>query len=298
MSIIELLKIEFMKVKRSMILPLLLIPPILVVVSGVFSISMYMTPEYTNAWSAMFIQSALLFGYYLLPFSMVVVCVMIANRETKNNGILKMLALPISKGKLALTKFFVLLSFLAIQLLIFSLSFVIAGIIATKIMNVTESIPVLYLLTWTLKLFTTMIPAISCMWAITILFEKPMLSMGLNLLLIIPGVLVANTPLWIVYPYCYSGYVVSNALHTVTATDTGSTLSLFPFIPCAVIISVFAICVSICSCAKFLTQILIFFDTNFSAFSGSILRKLICIFCVKINKNLYIKQHIFYNYFR
>ena len=238
MSIIELLKIEFMKVKRSMILPLLLIPPILVVVSGVFSISMYMTPEYTNAWSAMFIQSALLFGYYLLPFSMVVVCVMIANRETKNNGILKMLALPISKGKFALTKFFVLLSFLAIQLLIFSLSFVIAGFIATKIMNVTESIPVLYLLTWTLKLFTTMIPAISCMWAITILFEKPMLSMGLNLLLIIPGV-------WIVYPYCYSGYVVSNALHTVTATDTGSTLSLFPFIPCAVIISVFAICVSI-----------------------------------------------------
>nr|DAG07651.1 MAG TPA: hypothetical protein [Caudoviricetes sp.] len=34
----------------------------------------------------------------------------------------------------------------------------------------------------------------------------------------------------------------------------------------------------LCSCAKFLTQILIFFDTNFSAFSGSILRKLICIF--------------------
>jgi len=55
---------------------------------------------------------------------------------------------------------------------------------------------------------------------------------------------------------------------------------------------------AMCSCAKFLTQILIFFDTNFSAFSGSILRKLICIFCVKINKNLYIKQHIFYNYFR
>lgn len=53
MSIIELLKIEFMKVKRSMILPLLLIPPILVVISGVSSISMYMTPEYTDAWSAM-----------------------------------------------------------------------------------------------------------------------------------------------------------------------------------------------------------------------------------------------------
>ena len=245
MSIIELIKIEFMKVKRSMILPLLLIPPILVVVSGVSSISMYMTPEYTDAWSAMFIQSALLFGYYLLPFSMVVVCVMIANREIKNNGILKMLALPVSKGKLALTKFLVLLSFLAIELLIFFSSFIIAGVIATKIMNVTETIPVFYLLTWTVKLFVTMVPAIACMWTITVLFEKPLLSMGLNLLLIIPGVLIANTPLWLMYPYCYSGYVVSDALHTVTTAGTGGTISLFPFVPCAVIISALALCVSV-----------------------------------------------------
>ena len=111
--------------------------------------------------------------------------------------------------------------------------------------NVKASIPVFYLLTWTLKLFATMIPTIACMWAVTVLFEKQLLSMGLNLLLIIPGVLIANTPLWLVYPYCYSGYVVSDALHTVTTTGTGSTISLFPFVPCAVIISVFALFVSI-----------------------------------------------------
>lgn len=245
MSVIELLKIEFMKVKRSGILPLLFIPPVLVVISGVSSIGMYMTPEYTDAWSAMFIQSALLFGYYLLPFSMVVVCVMIANREMKNNGIMKMLALPVGRGKLALTKFFVLLIFLTIELLIFFSAFIIAGIITTQVMNVGESVPILYLLTWTIKLFSTMVPAVSCMWAVTILFEKPLLSMGLNLLLIIPGVLVANTPLRLVYPYCYSGYVVSHALHTVTATGGESTLPLLPFVPCAVIISVFALFVSI-----------------------------------------------------
>ena len=74
--------------------------------------------------------------------------------------------------------------FLMIELLIFFSSFIIAGIIATKIMNVAESIPVFYLLTWTLKLFAAMIPAIACMWAVTVLFEKPLLSMGLNLLLI------------------------------------------------------------------------------------------------------------------
>ena len=55
MSFLELLKIEFMKVKRSKIVPLIFIAPLLVVASGVASLSRYFTPEYTNAWPAMFI---------------------------------------------------------------------------------------------------------------------------------------------------------------------------------------------------------------------------------------------------
>ena len=54
MSFLELLKIEFMKVKRSKIVPLIFIAPLLVVASGVASLSRYFTPEYTNAWPAMF----------------------------------------------------------------------------------------------------------------------------------------------------------------------------------------------------------------------------------------------------
>ena len=61
MSFLDLLKIEFMKVKRSKIVPLIFIAPLLVVVSGVASLSNYFTPEYTNAWPAMFIQSALVY---------------------------------------------------------------------------------------------------------------------------------------------------------------------------------------------------------------------------------------------
>ena len=72
MSFWELLKIEFMKVKRGKIVPLIFIAPLLVVVSGVANLHSYFTPEYTNAWAAMFIQSALVYSYYLLPFSMIV----------------------------------------------------------------------------------------------------------------------------------------------------------------------------------------------------------------------------------
>ena len=49
MSFLELLKIEFMKVKRSKIIPLIFIAPLLVVTSGIANLSVYFTPEYTNA---------------------------------------------------------------------------------------------------------------------------------------------------------------------------------------------------------------------------------------------------------
>lgn len=98
----ELLKIERMKYRRSKIIPLIFIAPILVVSSGIANLSTYFTPEYTNAWPIMFIQSALLYAYYLLPFSMIVVCVMIASQETNHNGLLKMMSLPVSRQALSL----------------------------------------------------------------------------------------------------------------------------------------------------------------------------------------------------
>ena len=186
--------------------------------------------------AAMFIQSALVYAYYLLPFSMIVVCVMIAGRETGNNGILKNAG---AAGQ---------------PICAFDCQVLCAGIlpvhgnggisrgirnrrvIATQTMGVTETLPILYLLKWCLGLFLTMLPCIAAMWAITVLFEKPLLSVGLNLLLVIPGILVANTPLWIVYPYCYSGYLVSCSLHDFTAETSDAAFSLFPFLPCAILV--------------------------------------------------------------
>ena len=239
MSFLELLKIEFIKVKRGKMLPLIFTAPLLVVVSGVANLQNFFSPEYTNAWAAMFIQSALVYAYYLLPFSMIVVSIMIAGRETQNNGILKMLALPVSRYAVSAAKFCVLLFYLFMEMAVFLVIFVIAGLIATNNTGITEALPILYLLKWCAGLFFTMLPGMAMMWAITVLFDKPLLSVGLNLLLVIPGVLVANTPLWVVYPYCYSGYLVSCSLHDFTAETSDTAFDLIPFLPCA--IAVFAV---------------------------------------------------------
>lgn len=234
MSLRELLKIEFIKVKRSKIVPLIFVAPFLVVTSGVASLSNYFKPEYTNVWPAMFIQSALVYAYYLLPCSIIVACVMIAGQETGNNGIFKMLALPVNHYKLSMAKFCVLTFYLFLEMVVFFVVFVIAGKIATQTMGITEALPLLYLLKWCLGIFLTMLPCATVMWAITVLLEKPLFSVGINLLLTIPSVLVANTSVWIAYPYCYSGYLVSCSLHDFTTETSDVSFSIFLFLPCAI----------------------------------------------------------------
>lgn len=245
MSMLELVSIEWMKGKRSKMIPLIFVAPLLVVVSGVAGIRHYVTPDSTNVWAAMLIQSTLLFSYYLLPLSMVVICVMIAGRETGNNGILKMLALPVSRHALSAAKFCVLLSYLLMETAVFFAVFVIAGLFATASAGVTETLPIMDLLKWCGSLFLTMIPSVTVMWAITVLFETPLISVGINILLVISGLLMANTPLWFLYPYCYSGYLVSCSLHAVTARGIGDGWKLVPFLPCAIFISVLAFWVAI-----------------------------------------------------
>jgi hypothetical protein len=250
MSFIDMVKIEFKKVKRSFILPLIFIPPLLVVISGVSNLSMYFTPEYKGAWAAMFVQSGLLFGYYLLPFSMVVTCVMISGRETKNNGILKMLALPISRKKMAVAKWVVLLIFIVLEITIFFISFVVAGWVATKTKGISETLPVLYVLKWSIYLFLSSITAASLMWMITVFFEKPIITIGLNMLLVIPAVFVASTPAWVAYPYCYSGRLVTSELHRVSMGVDKMPFDLFPLIPCAIAILILSIFISAVSFGK------------------------------------------------
>lgn len=244
MMFLKLLQIEWMKLKRSGMIPLLFPAPLLVVGSGVANLSMYFTPEYTNAWAAMFMQSALLYAYYLLPFSMIVACVTIAGRETQNNGILKMLALPVERHCVSLTKFCVLACCLLMEMVVFLAVFLAAGLVATHTSGITETMPLAYLATWCVKLFLAMLPSTAVMWALTVAFEKPILSVGLNLLLVIPGLLAGATPVWFLYPYCYSGYLVSRSLHAFTANGADTALQSVPFVPCAALIFASALLVS------------------------------------------------------
>ncbi len=232
----QLLLMEGKKLRRARLLPLLLIAPLLVVSTGVANLSRYLNPDYTNAWAAMFIQSALVYAYYLLPLSLLVVCAALEGLETGHKGLTKMLTLPVSPAALSLAKFCVLLLFLLLELAVFLAAFALAGAVAVRSAGVTESLPLLYLLRCCAGLFGTMLPCLAGMWAVTVCLERTLFSVGLNLLLVIPGVLAAATPLWFLYPPCYSGYLVSRSLHAFTAAGNIEPFPLFPFLPAAAVL--------------------------------------------------------------
>lgn len=167
-----------------------------------------------------------------------------------NNGILKMLALPVNRCALSAAKFCVLLFYLFMEMVIFLVVFVISGSLAANRTGISETLPVIYLAKQCAGLFLTMLPALAAMWTVTVVFEKPLLSVGLNLLLVIPGVLVANTPFWIVYPYCYSGYLISCSLHDFNSGGVNTAFNLFPFLPCAILIFVLMLTVAITAFGK------------------------------------------------
>lgn len=89
-----------------------------------------------------------------------------------------------------------------------------------------------------------MILSTAIMWTLTVLFEKPLISVGLNFLFVIPGILAGATSVWFLYPYCYSRYLVSCSLHEFSASGTDAAFQLFPFLFCAVLIFVLAVLLS------------------------------------------------------
>ena len=86
-----------------------------------------------------------------------------------------------------------------------------------------------YLLKWCAGLFLTMLPSLAVMWMLTVLFEKTLFSVGLNSLLVIPGLLAGASPVWFLYPYCYSGYFISRSLQAFTTEVTADTTYSYSF---------------------------------------------------------------------
>ena len=117
MNLLTLFSIELKKIRRTHIFWILLIPLILLWIPAVlnvdsnFSNAAGLSPEMN-----FFFQMYLGMSWFLYPASLVVITVMLNQLERTNQGILKMLSLPVSAAGLCLGKFLILLLLSAFQM--------------------------------------------------------------------------------------------------------------------------------------------------------------------------------------
>ena len=84
--------------------------------------------------------------------------------------------------------------------------FVIAGYIAVSTFDITEALPISTF--WRRRIISNHAPKPGCYVNADSFVRKTLFSVGLNLLLVIPG-LLAGASQYGFLPYCYSGYLVS-----------------------------------------------------------------------------------------
>ncbi|MDU3240683.1 MAG: ABC transporter permease [Clostridiales bacterium] len=243
MKFTDLMKMEFMKIRRSKIILILMIPALLVIITGMASISGYIGQQSGHAWEMMFVQSSLMYSYYLMPLSLVVICTMMLQREYGGRGIIKTLTLPINPQKVSLAKMTMIFILLFAELLLYFMLFIAAGIITGLAAGIEIATPIGYLGIWCIKLFLSAVPMAAVFWLLCVSLVKPILTLAASLVLILPGILISNIPvLKLLYPFNYPGVLVTEELGRLSGSFESENMFIISL--AGVLITVIAVCIS------------------------------------------------------
>lgn len=141
MKFISLVRVELIKIRRSKIFLLLLAPVILMWLPTIVNSHMIfdirdipITPE-----NNFFIQGFMGMVWFMIPASLVICTVLINQTERKNNGMLKMLSLPVSTSRLCLAKFIVLLILAAVQMVMAIAAYYVCAAVVTGVQDYFHS---------------------------------------------------------------------------------------------------------------------------------------------------------------
>lgn len=249
MSFISLIDIEFKKIKRSKIWLILLIAMIILWLPSIlnvdlnFKMQVGISPE-----NNFLIQGLLGMGWFIYPASMVVGTLLLNQTERSNNGILKMLALPVSTAKLSIAKFVVLLTLAASQIVMAVVIYYASAILVSQIEDYNFMLSPLFVLKEVGLMYLSSIPMLAVFWMLSVSIQTPIFAIGIGLASIVPSVLMINTKIWFLYPMCYPFFVVTSEYGKLATNLTTQEVTLIPWLPIALTITILCLVIS---CIRF-----------------------------------------------
>lgn len=237
MSGLSLISVEWRKLRRSKMIWILVAAAIILWVPSVLNahLNFQMQVEGISPENNFFIQGFMGLAWFLFPASIVVSTVLLTQIERSNQGILKMLTLPMSIRKLCLAKFAVLLSLAAIQVLISAGVYFVSGAIASQTQNYDLLLGPAPVLRMTGVIWLTAVPMAAFFWMLSVCVKAPVFSMGIGLASIVPSVLMINTKVWFLYPMCYPFYMVTVEYGGLAENMSGGQIAPVPWIPAAIL---------------------------------------------------------------
>lgn len=250
MNVISLIGIETKKIHRSGILWILLISAVILWLPSIFHahLNFEMQAEGISPEHNFLIQGFLGMAWFMYPASMVVGTVLLNQTERSNNGILKMLALPLNTGTLCLAKFMVLLFLAAAQILMTTGMYFISAAIVTRTQNYAFLLSPLFVFREAALIYLASIPMLALFWMLSVCIRTPIFSVGIGLASIVPSVLMINTRVWFLYPMSYPFYCITSEYGKLASKLEDFDVALLPWLPVAAIVTL--ICMTV-SCLRF-----------------------------------------------
>ena len=252
MSFLSLVGVEFSKIRRSKIMVILVLAVVILWLPSIENAHLNFTMETIgiSPENNFFIQGFMAMAWFIFPASMVVVTVLQAQTERSNNGILKMLALPVSTAKLCLAKFVVLVSFSAIQFLLSVGMYYISIVIASHAQDYDFFLNPLFVLKEVGMMWAASIPMLAFFWLLSVCVQTTIFSIGIGFASIVPSVLMINTKIWFAYPMSYSFFVIVSEYGKLAANLSTAEVEYIPWIPTAVLMTVICLIISCISFGK------------------------------------------------
>lgn len=249
MSFFSLVGVEFKKIRRSKILLILAAATIILWLPSVFNahLNFEMQGAGISPENNFFIQGFMGMAWFMFPGSMVVSTVLLNMTERGNNGMQKMLSLPISTAKLCLAKFAVLPALAAFQILMAVGTYFVCAGIAARAQGYSFILPPLFVFREAGAIFLASIPMLAFFWLLSVLFQTPIFSVGIGLASIVPSVLIINTKAWFAYPMAYPFFVIVSEYGRLASNLSTAQIELIPWLPTACGITVICILAS-CLC--------------------------------------------------
>ena len=246
MNFVSLVGVELKKIRRSKILLILLIPVIMMWIPSIINADMNfdlrgipITPE-----NNFFIQGFMGMVWFMIPASLVICTVLLNQTERSHKGILKMLSLPVSRAKLCLAKFTVLILLAAFQMAVSIVAYGICAAAVTNTLDYNFILEPFYVCKNVCSIYVAAIPMAAVYLAVSTLIQSPIFSVGVGLASIVPSVFLINTKIWFAYPMSYPFYLLMVSYGRAAEGVYETQIAWLPWLPAAVGITILALAVS------------------------------------------------------